>query len=476
MSTLSLPVPQEPTSINLLPKFIPRPRDEEALKMTMPASSPGLRTSVKRKRRHSNSFKSRESSLPSHLPTNSINPFSRSPSERRQLALAGLQDTDEDPTKEIESFPHRGVSRGLTLVPQAGEGLDYGAAHTQLEEADGMNRDDRKRTTERRVRSIHHGSQLDTLLRSIHQLLDRGEIKKSARLFAVLLKLRPDSRPIDMRQHNIWAIGTEIIMREGEEALLGTHRPQDTEVDGPTFVANAVSGTSVYTHMRIPRRWGSAANINKLKSYLETLIQKHPYDHRFPRNTSALDFQLTLLSCEIYYCNAAYISAQTFLDTGLHGWTEQLPQEADQYSEGPFENKIHELDFAAGPSDSQVNQPAGTDGGRLDAYKTMKNIADRMDSLVNELPYSKNNHFLQLRSTASLFILDLITSATHGNSNDASEAKRVEQETARAMLQRINDNGGYPVTPFMDINGKHEDAGEEPSQHQLYASLPIRGT
>ncbi|OAQ71190.1 hypothetical protein VFPPC_03531 [Pochonia chlamydosporia 170] len=437
---------------------------------------PAPRNLAKRKRVDSGSYDKRHGgSRPPHLPTTTINPFSRSPGEIRQFSLAGLKDTDEDPTREVEHFPHRGIKyEAFELGTSEGEEYVAGTVESHPAELKQMAKDHGKRTTQRRERPELPRNRLDVLLRSIHRFLDRGEITKSARLFSIILQLRPDSRPLDIRQHNLWAIGAEIIMRQGEDVALFRQGPESRNTENSDATPGLASGPASYRHIRIPRRWGSPANVNKLKAYLETLIKKHPYDHKFPRNTSALDFQLTLFSCELYSCHAMYSSACSSICNESFEWTEVSSQEGGQYSGGEYEDRLGAGVGLEQPF-SHTRPQKQRKRGRLHAYDTMKDVAKRMDSLINELPYSKNVLFLRLRATVSLFIADLLTPEI-GNANEIFAAKELEKEIASSMLQRVMDSGGQTAIPLMDIIGQCGGLDLESQRRRFYASLPIRGS
>jgi hypothetical protein len=149
---------------------------------------------------------------------------------------------------------------------------------------------------------------------------------------------------------------------------------------------------------------------------------------------------------------------------------------SDHYTEHLYGNEqlASELDQSA-PQVDWRNQREST---RLHAYETMKDIVKRMDLLIQELPYSKNHHFLQLRATASHFIADLLAPEAGGQQKNTKEilaARRSEQEVASNMLQKIVDAGGHIAIPFMGTTEQDSDSREE-SPHELYVSLPIRST
>ncbi|KAF5133650.1 hypothetical protein E5D57_004276 [Metarhizium anisopliae] len=451
-----------------------------------PYQLPSPRETAKRKRRYSYSDRAQGGSLSTNLP-NSINPFSRSPSERRQLSLAGLKDTDEDPTRGIECFPHRGIDRKAPEVTVSEEEEEDDAdeldasetSQATAEEPGRMVRSGEDKRNQRRPSLAHPFSRFDTLLRSIHQLLDQAEITKAARLFGIVLQLRPGSRPIDVRQHNIWAIGAEITIRGGEDVTLLHRGLQHVDIESHEYTDGMLSGSKSYTRIRIPRRRHPSENLKKLKAYLGALIQKYPYDHKFPKKTSALHFQLAMLTCEVYSCHAMYDSADSPTTALQLDLEEVPPQISDRYSEDVYQNDQSEMTMNVKQPGSEVNFRIQRERNQIYAREALKDISKRMDSLINELPYSKNHHFLQLRATVSLLIAELLAldnGGQQGITNEPTAAIKSEQEIASIMLQRIIDNGGHTARPLMDLMGQCSNLKKESQQHVLYASLPIRST
>lgn len=443
--------------------------------MSSPHTSSMSRRSGKRKRAISTGVAISRGALPSFLPYDSINPFSRSPSERRQVSLAGLKDDEEDPTRGIKDFPHRGIDFVATREAEGGE----------VEDADDGEEVDKLRhelsasygkhgKNNRRASPADSDNQLDVLVRSLHQLLDDGKILRAARLFSIILQLRPGSKHMDIRQHNLWAIGAEIIMREGEENVSARHAPDISHE--PAGQQIKPDGQQLYTYIKVPVGWGSPANVAKLTAYFDTLIQRYPYDHRFPRNISALDFQLAMFGCEIYGCHTEFMAHFVYTNYVSSPGIERS-------STGhllPFQEFMgaDQADLAYA-NDNDLALPDRKEQAKLQAYVKMRDIAKRMDTMINELPYSKNNHFHQLRATAALFTADLLVlvgQASTSRQAEREQERQVQKHIAESSLHKIEDNGGQIDRALLHM--LVDSSGSEPSTplRPIYASLPIRGT
>ncbi|KAF7560781.1 hypothetical protein G7046_g3365 [Stylonectria norvegica] len=392
--------------------------------MSFPDSSPS--SPRKRKRVDPSS-----APLPSHLPHDSINPFSYTPGTILQFSHAGLSETDANPLNYVPQFPHRS--------------LDHHSAGRNVESDSDGEADDDAQTEKKKAPPRRPGGHFDALLQSVHRFLDDGAVDEAARAYGLLLQLRPHGVSVDVRHHSIWALGAEILMRHGEK-----------KVKSDEARAKATQR---------PKRWGSAANMNKVKAYFDTLIQQHPYDYKHPRSVSAVDFWLALLGCEMYNTHTEHIMALERLENVPEDWDEET-----ETTEEPYDP-----DGSFGAGEARLDQRR--EAVRLQALTAMRDLTKRMDGLMEDLPYSKNQHFLRLRAMAALYVADLVVPVADVSTLDMEEAHRrreLEQVTARSVLQKILDYGGALDQAALTIlypSGEEEDDHSMP----LFSSLPIRG-
>lgn len=372
-----------------------------------------------------------------------INPLSHPPNLIRQFALAGLAHADENPADLIPDFPHRSLDSAAARRPTS---LD---AETDADENDNDNEEEDDAAAAKpgpkqhkdRPRDTHY----DVLLQSIHRFLDAGDVEKAARAFGLLLQLRPGGKPVDVKWHNLWALGAEILMREGE-------RPATTPP--PT--------TGTLTDDAQPRpfhRWGRAANMPKVKAYLDTLIQQHPYDHKHTRAVCAVDFWVASLGCDVYNAHAEHV-------LGLERAAEDEALEA-----------FDAFDDVVDPDepDAEARAAQARDELRLRALRAMRAVTKTMDELMAEPPYSKNAHMLRLRAMAALYVADLlvpVVQVSPSTMHEAQGARQTEQQSARHLLMKIINNGGE-LDPAATAVLNPGDANAEDTS--VYSSLPIRG-
>ncbi|KAI5466562.1 hypothetical protein BGZ63DRAFT_398215 [Mariannaea sp. PMI_226] len=387
------------------------------------------------------------SSQPSSIPYGSsiINPLSHSPGLVRQFFVAGLAVTDANPADVIPDFPHRGLDRDPASSRDVEPDSDVDGSGDDKTAGGQSDRNkqvkEKKETKTRKIRSEANGrgDYYEVLLQSIHHFLDQGNIGRAARAYGLLLQLRPGGKPVDIKRHNLWAIGAEILMREGEPPADGR---EATSEEDPNRAGM--------------KRWGRAENMNKVKAYFDTLISLHPYDYKHPRAICAVDFWIAMLSCEIYNTHTEHVM-------GLHRVSgEEAMDISDNFDpdEEPW---------------SQTNQRK--EELRLRASAAMRAITKRMDELMREPPYSKNAHLLRLRAMAALYAADLLVPVaqdSQSSARDVQRARQAEQKVARDMLIRIVNNGGELDAAAMAVLNA-QDESEQDSTISVYSSLPIRG-
>ena len=449
----------------------------------------------KRKRSSAGDLETRtaQPSIGADLPANTINPFSYPPEKLAQFSLAGLSDADEDPSIAVKDFPHRGFGHGNAAgapaqIESSDFDTDWDTEVSETDADDNATTDTEQPQTASKLRRPPDPQRrhLDVLIRSIEQFLAQGNVEKAAKAFGLALQLRPRHMTADARRDNLWAIGAEIIMREGEES----RQPPSTQQEEPRLTQEEIGDaeatreqgvTSVTKRdFQIPRRWGSAANMNKLRAYFDTLIRQHPYDWRYPKQVSALDFNIALYSCEIYNVYSEHTAALAKLDAG------EDDEEGDSFGgeQGHDEEDILPMDTLDG--DEEVATFRNREEFKLPVDRRdrihnqtlaeLTSISARMDALMREMPYSKNNPLLRLRAAAALYLADVLVSSS-GASTDGDQDARLrsdaERQKALRALQTVLQNGGVLDKSSLSLLEAQGEM-EEPLAAHLYSTLPIR--
>ncbi|OLN95608.1 hypothetical protein CCHL11_04849 [Colletotrichum chlorophyti] len=397
------------------------------------------------------------------LSSDSINPLSHTPSVLRQLQLAGLAETDHLPSTSQPNFPHRawrdtgaprrrgGSGAATPFKPLESDGLeeindDDDEDHQPGDEnADGRRRR-RKRDGEVRARYASEKSPFRPLVSAVYDFLDRGDVTNAKRAFGVLARSHVHGRPVDIRRNDYWALGAEILMREGAES-------------------NSTEGG-------VEKEAYPAANIPRVREYFQDLIQRYPYNFKYRNAVSAIDFWPALLSYEVYQVHARHAASLRRLERESEDWEDDSWQEPSSLVGG--DSMI---------TDASGWQPDGRDRKlrqardqlRLRTLDALREVAGRMDDLLEDRPYSHSREMLRLRGMVSLYIGDLLIPAhTHreGQMAEAQARREAERNNARFRFQKMVENGGRPDTFVQELLAPVDQ--EDGPLLPVFSSLPIR--
>ncbi|RYP39443.1 hypothetical protein DL767_002177 [Monosporascus sp. MG133] len=416
----------------------------------------------------------------SHLPSGVINPRSHPPDLLRQFAVAGLAPEEAIPADEFPLFPHK----ALPPDPDGGSGRRRGSASRSGAESSDVGTDADARADSNGVPAAprHHSARLrhlSTMTAILHRCLSEGDVPRARRAFGLLAQ----TRDVDIRLGHLWAVGSEILMRdgEGEAGEQQQQRREDRTIGGGGREGGPEAGGEEAT-----RRWGSAANVDRVRAYFENLIQQHPHDPHRPGLTSALDFWPVLFSIEIYNIHAEFKGVQRRLaaaeeeeddDEGGSGLEmEDDPRfDAYAYAEDDEEAEARGLLRRRGDAERRQLRQAARDELRRETAIAAQQIAARMDQLMESAPYSKHLELLRLRGMLALFVgalhlpTRLVESVRRGTAGGGRRTKtsssspsadgllahadgpeersavarrREEQEKAKGFFARIVENGG----------------------------------
>ncbi|KAI1757200.1 hypothetical protein F4782DRAFT_218214 [Xylaria castorea] len=393
------------------------------------------------------------SSTTSRLPSETINPLSHSPDTLRQLAVAGLSPEDELPSRAHPGFPHRPLPgprkrrNGTTtpsrrVVVSSDSGVETDSTMTS------QRRESRRKTDD--VNDKHHSARmrhLNTMTAIMHRCLRDGDIARAQRALGLLMR----TRDVDVRVDNLWVIGSEILMRDGEqqeeeEAIAVPKRPSSSsslssgdalslsDTDSDPEIAEAgiaedrgADGGSTKGGPRPPQRWGSAANLAQVKQYLETLIQHHPYDAHRPQLTSAVDFWPALFGIEVYNLDAELQSSLHHIHTeyGFPSSRSASPSPDREYDDheadrmdvdGDDDDDERKLRRRSGGREEEEEEDEdeqdrdrhnAMDALRSETQRGALGLATRMDGVLENPPYTTHAELLRLRGHVALFIADL---------------------------------------------------------------------
>ncbi|KAI0435941.1 hypothetical protein F4803DRAFT_573319 [Xylaria telfairii] len=420
------------------------------------------------------------SSTASRLPSEAINPLSHSPDTLRQLAVAGLSPEDELPSRTHPGFPHkplpqRSKRRSRRAAPSSRRG-DVGSdsgAETDSTAVTSSTR--RRRGKVDDVNDKHYSARmrhLNTMTAIMHRCLRDGDIPRAKRALGLLVR----TRDVDVRANHLWAIGAEILMRDGEqdtEPVPVPKRPSSLSSSSSSSSGDALSSDTDSDpdivgeedvreeggnegSARRPQRWGSAANLAQVKQYLETLIQHHPHDAHRPHLTSAVDFWPALFGIEVYSLDAELQSSlhQIHLEYGFPSSSFSRPpspddadkMEIDDDDEEDETNRRRRRSEEEEEEDSQDRaRHAATDALRAETQRGARGLAARVDAVLENPPYNALAELLRLRGHVALFVADLylpsrLTERCRGDDDEQRVSLRGAERRLRRRARHPDDH------------------------------------
>lgn len=321
----------------------------------------------------------------SHSLAQSFQAFKQS-SGNTQFALAGLSEYDKDPRLSAKQFPHQRLD---------------------LEEDEKRKPGPKGRQQRSRLRDDDRKGHLDVMLRATEQFLAQGDVAKAAKAYGIILQLRPRTQSIDIRLHNLWSIGAEILIRQREKLENSSqHLPE-----------HSPPGQGGHAFQMTESRWSFSGSMGEIKSYFEILIRQYAYDHKLPHKLSALDFWLALLSCELGNIYTEHLKGISRLEKEIRLQHTDLVHQDALMSASPSTSDSGQPDFESGNFEPQYESKEHWAEKQKEAIcqRTLGGLQDinlRMEKLMDQLPYSKNAHFLQLKEMTSLLLADLASSAS----------------------------------------------------------------
>ncbi|ERS97925.1 hypothetical protein HMPREF1624_06096 [Sporothrix schenckii ATCC 58251] len=330
-------------------------------------------------------------------------------------------------------------------------------------------------------------------------------LARAKRAFGLLLRTDVKGRRVDLRKNDMWAMGAELLMREGED-----------EGDKGR-----------------PRRWGSAANMPPVRAFYEDLIQQHPYNRLFPRSVNALTFWPALAGTELYNIHTEVQLANERLDAkAKQRRKKRETRERAAHGDGEVGSRSEDASDSTSNSDADANQDSDSpdansndsDGHRRRrrrnhpdrlaredirhaALEQLHDLARRMDAVMAGPPYATSPEMLRLRGMVALYMGDLAIVTPPRTQPETQEGERVraqEQSRARARFARLlevdrdvqsgrqHKRGGVPDTVVDayiqslargggDVHGHHSSSEEEDDDtvghgmnRPTFSSLPFR--
>ena len=220
----------------------------------------------------------------------------------------------------------------------------------------------------------HH---LNIITAILHRCLSEGDYIRAGRAWAMLLRAEQSGHSVDLRTHDRWGVGAEILLQ------CESQRVQKTLTYKAADIPSSTADSSV-----------KAESIEKAKDYYEWVVLQYPYRKAFPKATGSLDFSIALLSLWIY-------SVKEQASTALinFGSSTKNIEETDSEVNDDFQRS-----FAP---DTELDRYRKCEQIRRKTLRSAQEIGGRLDGLLVAPPYSDFARFWKLRGEVSLWIADL---------------------------------------------------------------------
>lgn len=225
------------------------------------------------------------------------------------------------------------------------------------------------------VRQSLHQQHLAVMTTILHRSIMEQDFVRAGRAHGMILRDETGGKPIDIRAQGRWGVGAEILIRQDAQR---EYRGRERSSPFPSEPNSSPDRS---------RTWFTRKGFEDAKRYYERLIVQYPFFKTSPGAVSALDFYPAMFGLWIYVVhNEANLNSLQ-------------PKSGWDYSEG--DEKLRDRRVSPDTDQPSTYRPT------LEELMHAKEIADRMDSLMTNLPYRENADLLDLRSTVRLWVRGL---------------------------------------------------------------------
>lgn len=226
----------------------------------------------------------------------------------------------------------------------------------------------------------HHAVALTTVL---HRCLLQGDYLRAGRTWGILLRMRIATGPLNLRNHDHWGLGAEILYHQHSRLNSNITRPEgEPLVDG--------NDTNEASPLKPFYRF-NPEGFKEAREYFERLILQYPYQKHCTYLPNALDFYPAMFGLWIY-------SVQQ-----QHEFKLQYPEEPDpKIKEQSGEvSQSAEKTSALGTKVKEDPQAAEARSVYIDRAREIQN---QLDVLLLSPPFSDNARLCNLQSMVNQWI------------------------------------------------------------------------
>lgn len=245
----------------------------------------------------------------------------------------------------------------------------------------------------------HHAVALTTVL---HRCLLQGDYLRAGRTWGILLRMKIANGSFDLRNHDHWGLGAEILYHQRSQLSLNIARQEgEPLVDGNDTNEDSSSK---------PFYWFNPEGFKKAREYFERLILQYPYRHH-ASIINALDFYPAMFGLWIY-------SVQQ-----QHGLKLQYEREPDANIKEQSSKVSQSAEEASALGLEMKEDPESAEEHTV-YVDCAREIQNQLDVLLLSPPFSDNARLCNLRSMVDLWVSHI----SHSNSRSLDMASAKEED------------------------------------------------
>ncbi|KAL9133552.1 MAG: hypothetical protein Q9175_005269 [Cornicularia normoerica] len=220
----------------------------------------------------------------------------------------------------------------------------------------------------------HH---LRTITAILHRCLSEGDYIRAGRAWAMLLRAEQSGYSMDLRTHDRWGVGAEVLMQRESQIVQKTLAHKIVEIPSST------------SNFRV-----KAESMEKAKEYYERVVLQYPYRKASPNATGPLNFSMAMFS--LWICAVKEQSLTALMAVGS---SDKKIDETNAETNDEVQR--------SSARDMEPDRYRKREQIRRGTLQSAHEIASRVDRLLVSPPYSDSARFRRLCGEMSLWIADL---------------------------------------------------------------------
>lgn len=207
----------------------------------------------------------------------------------------------------------------------------------------------------------------------LHRCLLQGDYLRAGRTWGILLRMRVATGSLNLRTHDHWGLGAEILYHQHSQLISNTAGRKGEPLVGGNNKNEDSPLKSFY--------WFNPEGFREAREYYERLILQYPYQKQLPNLLNALDFYPAMFGLWIY--------------------SVQQQHEFKLQHRGEPDPKIKEQPLALGLEMKEDPRLAEAHTVYVDRAREIQN---QLDALLQSPPFSDNARLCRLQSMVNQWV------------------------------------------------------------------------